>query len=117
MVQNDKLTKEINRLEGSVTELEQVEKELSLIANTENVDRLVYVVAETKRINEKMKVRKRNIESIINQPINLQKRIINKLNTCSYIYISSQTCMHTFTIIEKHTSQNCSTTNHYRTKN
>lgn len=55
MVQNDKLTKEINRLEGSVTELEQVEKELSLIANTENVDRLVYVVAETKRINEKMK--------------------------------------------------------------
>ncbi len=56
MHENDKLTENVDRLEGSVTELEQVEKELAQIANTNNVDRLVYVVSETKRINEKMKV-------------------------------------------------------------
>ncbi len=58
MLENNKLTANVDRLDGSVTELEQVENELASIANTDNVDRLVYVVSETKRINQKMKVRK-----------------------------------------------------------
>jgi UDP-N-acetylmuramyl pentapeptide synthase len=60
MVQNDVLTNNVNRLAGSVSELEQVEQELAEIADTDNIDRLVFVVSETKRINEKMKVRSRN---------------------------------------------------------
>ena len=56
MLENDKLTENVDRLEGSVAELEQVEQELAQIANTDNVDRLVYVVSENKKINEKMKV-------------------------------------------------------------
>mmetsp|Transcript_16962 Transcript_16962/g.21462 ORF Transcript_16962/g.21462 Transcript_16962/m.21462 type:complete len:276 (-) Transcript_16962:228-1055(-) len=55
MLENNKLTANVDRLDGSVTELEQIESELASIANTDNVDRLVYVVSETKRINQKMK--------------------------------------------------------------
>lgn len=55
IVQNNVLTRNVDRLEGSVSELEQVENELANIADTNNVDRLVYVVTETKRINAKMK--------------------------------------------------------------
>ena len=58
MLENNQLTKNIDRLEGSVTELEKVEKELAKIANTSDVDRLVYIVQENKKINEKMKVRR-----------------------------------------------------------
>jgi len=55
MVENDILTKNVDRLEVSVTELEAVEKELSKLTNTDDVDRLVHVVNESKRINDRMK--------------------------------------------------------------
>ena len=56
MVQNDILTKNVDRLDDAVTELEQVEKDLSKVAKTRDLDRLVYVVSENKAINEKLKV-------------------------------------------------------------
>lgn len=55
MLQNNVLTSNVDKLESAVNELEQVEEDLSKIANTKNVDRLIHVVTETKRINEKMK--------------------------------------------------------------
>jgi len=55
MRQNNILTHNINKLEGSVKELKQVESDLGKFANTDNVDRLVVVVTETKRINAEMK--------------------------------------------------------------
>lgn len=66
MVQNDVLTNNVNRLAGSVSELEQVEQELAEIADTDNIDRLVFVVSETKRINEKMK---KNVQAKIVQQL------------------------------------------------
>ena len=56
MDQNDILRSNVDKLEGSVNELEEVEKELSKIAKTDNVDRLIYVVSENKKVNEKLKV-------------------------------------------------------------
>ena len=67
MVQNNELTNNVDKLEASVKELEQVEEELAKIANSrEGVDRLIHVVEETKRINEKMKVRKMNLNCFAN---------------------------------------------------
>lgn len=56
MEQNDVLTKNVDRLEGSVSELKEVEVELAKIAKTDDVERLVNVVAENRLVNEKMKV-------------------------------------------------------------
>ena len=56
MVQNDILTKNVDRLDDAVTELEQVEKDLAKVAKTRDLDRLVHVVSENKAINEKLKV-------------------------------------------------------------
>lgn len=66
MVQNDLLTQNVDRLEGSVSELEQVENELAKIAKTDNVDRLIYIVSENKRINEQMR---KNTEAQIVQQL------------------------------------------------
>jgi hypothetical protein len=66
MVQNDILSANVTRLHGSVNELELVEEELSALANTDNVDRLVYVVKETKRINALMM---KNTQSAIVQQL------------------------------------------------
>ncbi len=56
MEHNDILTKNVDRLEGSVSELKEVEAELAKIAETDDVERLVNIVAENKIVNEKMKV-------------------------------------------------------------
>jgi len=56
MRQNNVLTLNINKLALSVNELKKVEDELGKIAgNTDNVERLIEVVTETKRINAEMK--------------------------------------------------------------
>lgn len=55
MYQNNKLSGNVTRLHNAVDELEQVEKDLSKLANTDNVEHLVKVVSETKRINKEMK--------------------------------------------------------------
>uniref|UniRef100_A0A7S2GX79 Uncharacterized protein n=1 Tax=Helicotheca tamesis TaxID=374047 RepID=A0A7S2GX79_9STRA len=55
MQENDKLKANVDRLEGSVTELEDVEKDLAKLANTDNLDRLVEVVKETKRVTANIK--------------------------------------------------------------
>jgi len=55
MNQNNTLSRNVTRLSNSVDELEQVESELGKLANTDNVDRLVEVVRETKKNNAEMK--------------------------------------------------------------
>jgi hypothetical protein len=55
MNQNNILSRNVTRLSNSVDELEQVESELGKLANTDNVDRLVEVVRETKANNAEMK--------------------------------------------------------------
>jgi len=55
MRQNNVLTHNVDELANSVSELEEVEGNLTKLANTDNVDRLKEVVLETKKINTQMK--------------------------------------------------------------
>lgn len=57
MIQNDRLTKTITDLKGSVERLEVAEGKISNLTNTseKNVDRLVYLVKENKRITNEVK--------------------------------------------------------------
>ena len=57
IIQNDRLTKTINDLKGSVERLEVAEGKISNLTNTsgENVDRLVSLVKENKRITQEVK--------------------------------------------------------------
>lgn len=64
--ENVKLTKNVDALEGNVNKLEEVEKNLSKLANTDNIGRLVQVVKETKKINEKIKM---HLQARISQDI------------------------------------------------
>jgi len=57
MEENDKLTRNVDKLAGNVGELEEVEKSLSKLVKSNNVDRLVKIVVETRIVNEKLKVR------------------------------------------------------------
>ncbi len=84
MFENDRLTKNVDQLEGSVTELEDVEKELAKIAKTNNVNRLVYVVQENKKINEKMKVCRLSWNDCINR-----SEEEDSFSFCFVIFISS----------------------------
>uniref|UniRef100_A0A7S2S7B0 Uncharacterized protein n=1 Tax=Eucampia antarctica TaxID=49252 RepID=A0A7S2S7B0_9STRA len=64
--ENNKLKGNVDRLETSVDQLEEVEKNLSKLANTDNVDRLVSAVKETKKLNKEIK---ENLEARIAQDI------------------------------------------------
>mmetsp|Transcript_31284 Transcript_31284/g.46671 ORF Transcript_31284/g.46671 Transcript_31284/m.46671 type:complete len:261 (-) Transcript_31284:212-994(-) len=55
MQENDKLKENVDQLEVSVSSLENVEKDLSKLANTSNLDRLVAVVNEQKRATANIK--------------------------------------------------------------
>lgn len=55
MRQNNVLTHNVDELSKNVGELEEVEGNLTKLANTDNVDRLKEVVLETKSINSQMK--------------------------------------------------------------
>lgn len=55
MRENNVLTHEVNKMSKEVGKLEQVESDLRKIANSDNVDRLVEVVKETKETTEEMK--------------------------------------------------------------
>lgn len=66
MVENDKLKASVDQLSVNVDELEKVEEELSLLVQSNNIDRLVEVVKKTKEVNEKMR---RNTQSQIVQQL------------------------------------------------
>jgi len=64
--ENNKLTENVNQLGTSVDRLEIVEKNLSKLADTDNVDRLVEAVKKMKKINKEIK---RNLQARIAQDI------------------------------------------------
>ena len=66
MIENDKLSANVDRLKGSVDELEKVENDLCKIADASSVDRMVDIVSETRKINEKLK---KNTEAAITQQL------------------------------------------------
>lgn len=66
MIENDKLSANVDRLKGSVDELEKVENDLCKIADASSVDRMVDIVSETRKINEKVK---KNTEAAITQQL------------------------------------------------
>lgn len=107
MVQNDILTKNVDRLDDAVTELEQVEKDLAKVAKTRDLDRLVYVVSENKAINEKLKV--------IYAQIDLNSRQLYTANFSNssllifYLFLAQN--------LEKSPSSNCSTAYNHGFKN
>ena len=105
MVQNDILTKNVDRLDDAVTELEQVEKDLAKVAKTRDLDRLVYVVSENKAINEKLKV--------IYAQIDLNFRQLYTANFSN----SSLLTLFLAQNLEKSPSSNCSTAYNHGFKN
>jgi hypothetical protein len=56
MEENDKLEANLKRLSSSVDELETIEADFSRLAGSNNVDRLVEVIKETKDTNAQIKV-------------------------------------------------------------
>jgi len=56
MEENDKLEENLKRLSTSVDELEAIEADFSRLAGSNNIDRLVEVIKETKDTNEQIKV-------------------------------------------------------------
>eukprot|EP00559_Dactyliosolen_fragilissimus_P006565 CAMPEP_0184863658 /NCGR_PEP_ID=MMETSP0580-20130426/12087_1 /TAXON_ID=1118495 /ORGANISM="Dactyliosolen fragilissimus" /LENGTH=246 /DNA_ID=CAMNT_0027362113 /DNA_START=131 /DNA_END=871 /DNA_ORIENTATION=- len=64
--QNRQLETSVNQLNVSTNRLDEIRHDLSKLANTDNVDRLMEVVKETKRINGEIK---ENLESRIIQDI------------------------------------------------
>lgn len=63
MAENDKLTENIERLKASVDDLETIESNFSRLAGSNNVDRLVEVIKETKDINAKIRVSSSSLPS------------------------------------------------------
>uniref|UniRef100_A0A7S3Q177 Uncharacterized protein n=1 Tax=Chaetoceros debilis TaxID=122233 RepID=A0A7S3Q177_9STRA len=66
IVENEKLTANVDRLRGSVDELETIEQDLSRLVDSNHVDELVDVIKRTKAANDQMK---RNTETRIAQQL------------------------------------------------
>mmetsp|Transcript_3651 Transcript_3651/g.6656 ORF Transcript_3651/g.6656 Transcript_3651/m.6656 type:complete len:281 (-) Transcript_3651:159-1001(-) len=64
--ENNKLTSSVDQMEVAVTELEEVEGSLQKFANTTNVNRLVEVVQENKRLQRQIK---ENLEAQVMQTV------------------------------------------------
>jgi hypothetical protein len=65
--ENERLQRNLLKLDGAVTQLEGIERELSRIAGSfQNVNRLVEIVAEQNEVHERMK---KNLKSSILQTI------------------------------------------------
>jgi hypothetical protein len=57
MLENDLLKENLRRLGQNIDGLERVEENFSRLVKSNEVDRFVAIVTETRQINDKMKVR------------------------------------------------------------
>jgi competence protein ComGC len=61
MLENDQLQANIQRLSSSVDDLESIEADFSKLTGSNNVDRLVEVIKETKHVNTQIRVSSRSV--------------------------------------------------------